>query len=41
MEIKGTHFVQEKIMDANCLDPASYKLLEPKHYDRHMKAFLR
>lgn len=28
-------------MDANSLDPASYKLLEPKQLDRHMKAFLR
>ena len=41
MEIKRTHFVRDEIMDADCLDPASYKLLEPKQLDRHMKAFLR
>ena len=28
-------------MEANSLDPASYKLLEPKVVDRHTKAFFR
>lgn len=28
-------------MEANSLDPASYKLLEPKEQDRHTKSFFR
>ena len=40
MDLKATHFTRHEIMDANALDPASYKFLEPKKLDRHTKTFL-
>ena len=40
MDFKSTHFTREKIMDANSLDPESYKLLQPKKLDRHTRSFL-
>ena len=40
MDLKATHFLRDKIMDADALDPASYKMLEPKKLDRHTKSFL-
>jgi len=40
MDLKATHFMRDKIMDADALDPASYKFLEPKKLDRHTKSFL-
>lgn len=40
LNIKGTHFKKEKILDADALDPASYKFLESKTLDRHQKSFL-
>ena len=41
LNIKGTHFKKAKILDANALDPESYKFLESKTLDRHQKSFLR
>ncbi len=35
LNIKGTHFKKAKILDANALDPESYKFLESKTLDRH------
>lgn len=41
MDLKATHFLRNEILDADAVDPNSYKFLEPKKLDRHTKAFLK